>query len=77
MLMPKIVVIIPALNEAGNIKRLVTEVLATTPAQVIVVDNGSTAVGAVVGKGAVRNIHGKEKANIPNCSTIPPPRDCG
>ena len=42
MLMPKIVVIIPALNEAGNIKRLVTEVLATTPAQVIVVDNGST-----------------------------------
>jgi glycosyltransferase involved in cell wall biosynthesis len=36
------VVIIPALNEAGNIYRLVLEVLATTPVQVIVVDNGST-----------------------------------
>jgi glycosyltransferase involved in cell wall biosynthesis len=36
------VVIIPALNEAGNIYRLVLEVLATAPVQVIVVDNGST-----------------------------------
>ena len=35
-------VIIPALNEAGNIYRLVLEVLATAPVQVIVVDNGST-----------------------------------
>src|SRR5262245_15294263 len=35
-------VIIPALNEAGNIYRLVTEVLATVPVQVVVVDNGST-----------------------------------
>jgi glycosyltransferase involved in cell wall biosynthesis len=35
-------VIIPALNEAGNIYRLVLEVLATTPVHVIVVDNGST-----------------------------------
>ncbi len=34
--------IIPALNEAGNIQRLVQEVLATAPVQVIVVDNGST-----------------------------------
>ena len=35
-------VIIPALNEAGNIHRLVTEVLTTAPVQVIVVDNDST-----------------------------------
>jgi glycosyltransferase involved in cell wall biosynthesis len=34
-------VIIPALNEAGNIHQLVAEVLATLPAEVIVVDNGS------------------------------------
>lgn len=40
--MDKIAVIIPALNEAGNIQRLVTEVLAVRPAEVIVVDNGST-----------------------------------
>lgn len=39
---PAIVVIIPALNEAGNIRRLVTEVLETASVQVIVVDNGST-----------------------------------
>jgi glycosyltransferase involved in cell wall biosynthesis len=37
-----IAVIIPALNEAGNIRRLVTEVLETIPAEVFVVDNGST-----------------------------------
>ena len=40
--MTKIAVIIPALNEAGNIKRLVVEVLETMPARVIVVDNGSS-----------------------------------
>ena len=40
--MPGIAVIIPALNEAGNIGRLVTEVLQTVPAEVIVVDNRST-----------------------------------
>ncbi|MBE7555453.1 MAG: glycosyltransferase family 2 protein [Anaerolineales bacterium] len=40
--MDRITVIIPALNEAGNIQRLVQEVLATAPVQVIVVDNGST-----------------------------------
>jgi glycosyltransferase involved in cell wall biosynthesis len=40
--MPNASVIIPALNEAGNIQRLVAEVLATAPVQVIVVDNGST-----------------------------------
>jgi glycosyltransferase involved in cell wall biosynthesis len=40
--MTNIAVIIPALNEAGNIRSLVIEVLETIPAQVIVVDNGST-----------------------------------
>jgi glycosyltransferase involved in cell wall biosynthesis len=37
-----IAVIIPALDEAGNIRRLVTEVLETISAEVFVVDNGST-----------------------------------
>jgi len=37
-----IAVVIPALNEAGNIGHLVREVLAVAPVQVIVVDNGST-----------------------------------
>lgn len=40
--MTRIAVIIPALNEAGNIRRLVTEVLETIPVEIIVVDNGST-----------------------------------
>jgi glycosyltransferase involved in cell wall biosynthesis len=40
--MTAISVIIPALNEAGNIGRLVAEVRATLPVQVIVVDNGSS-----------------------------------
>ena len=40
--MPKTTVIIPALNEAGNIRQLVQEVQSTTPVDVIVVDNGST-----------------------------------
>jgi glycosyltransferase involved in cell wall biosynthesis len=40
--MTKIAVIVPALNEAGNIQRLVAEVLDTSPVHVIVVDNGST-----------------------------------
>jgi len=40
--LPNIAVIIPALNEAGNIRRLVAEVLKTIPAHVIVVDNGSS-----------------------------------
>jgi glycosyltransferase involved in cell wall biosynthesis len=35
-------VIIPALNEAGNIRALVAEVHATIHAEIIVVDNGST-----------------------------------
>jgi glycosyltransferase involved in cell wall biosynthesis len=37
-----ITVIIPALNEAGNIRRLVADVQAVAPVEVIVVDNGST-----------------------------------
>jgi glycosyltransferase involved in cell wall biosynthesis len=40
--MTAIAVIVPALNEAGNIGRLVAEVRATLPVQVIVVDNGSS-----------------------------------
>jgi glycosyltransferase involved in cell wall biosynthesis len=42
--MEKITVIIPALNEAGNIRPLVAELLqaVAAPVQVIVVDNGST-----------------------------------
>jgi glycosyltransferase involved in cell wall biosynthesis len=37
-----VTVIIPALNEAGNIASLVADVQAAWPAEVIVVDNGST-----------------------------------
>lgn len=40
--MTTIAVIIPALNEAGNIQRLVEEIQATSPVEVIVVDNGSS-----------------------------------
>jgi glycosyltransferase involved in cell wall biosynthesis len=40
--MSAITVIIPALNEAGNIHSLVTEVRSTIEASVIVVDNGSS-----------------------------------
>ena len=51
-----VAVIIPALNEAGNIGKLVQEVLAIAPLEVIVVDNNSTdstadearAAGAIV-----------------------------
>ena len=39
---PSCAVIIPALNEAGNIHQLVEEVRRTVAAQVILVDNGST-----------------------------------
>lgn len=38
----KVTVIIPALNEAGNIRQLVTEIYSIAPVKVIVVDNGST-----------------------------------
>jgi glycosyltransferase involved in cell wall biosynthesis len=37
-----VAVIIPALNEAGNIERLVHEVATIAPVQILVVDNGST-----------------------------------
>ena len=37
----QVTVIIPALNEAGNIRRLVEEVRAAVPVSVLVVDNGS------------------------------------
>jgi glycosyltransferase involved in cell wall biosynthesis len=47
-----VAVIIPALNEAGNIARLVAEVLETYPAHVIVVDNGSTDATAEEARGA-------------------------
>ncbi len=40
--MSRIAVIIPALDEAGNIRKLVEEIQATLPIHVIVVDNGST-----------------------------------
>ena len=40
--MTAVTVIIPALNEAGNIRQLVEDVCATAPVEVIVVDNGST-----------------------------------
>jgi glycosyltransferase involved in cell wall biosynthesis len=38
----QVAVIIPALNEAGNIRALVKEVQAITSAKIVVVDNGST-----------------------------------
>ncbi len=40
--MSRVTVVIPALNEAGNIRQLVHDVQATVHAEVIVVDNGST-----------------------------------
>lgn len=40
--MSQVAVIIPALNEAGNIASLVAELRATVAAEIIVVDNGST-----------------------------------
>ncbi len=40
--LPRVAVIIPALNEAGNIAVLVAELAATVAAEIIVVDNGST-----------------------------------
>jgi glycosyltransferase involved in cell wall biosynthesis len=42
MTLTAITVIIPALNEAGNIQQLVKEVRAAAPVEVIVVDNNST-----------------------------------
>lgn len=48
----KATVIIPALNEAGNIRQLVGEVRAIAPVEVIVVDNGSTDSTAAEAKAA-------------------------
>lgn len=50
--MSRIAVIIPALNEAGNIARLVVELRATVAAEIIVVDNGSTDDTAAVAAAA-------------------------
>jgi glycosyltransferase involved in cell wall biosynthesis len=47
-----VTVIIPALNEAGNIRQLVHEIQATVPVEVVVVDNGSTDSTAQEAKGA-------------------------
>jgi glycosyltransferase involved in cell wall biosynthesis len=38
----RVAVIIPALNESGNIRQLVHDVRSTVTADVVVVDNGST-----------------------------------
>lgn len=38
----QVAIIIPALNEAGNIRALVKEVQGIAPAKIVVVDNGST-----------------------------------
>jgi len=43
-----VAVIIPALNEAGNLTGLVAELAATVAAEIIVVDNGSTDATAAV-----------------------------
>lgn len=56
--MTQIAVIIPALNEAGNIYALVQELLATQPVEVIVVDNGSSDETAQeAGRAGARVIH--------------------
>jgi glycosyltransferase involved in cell wall biosynthesis len=75
-----IAVIIPALNEAGNVGRLVAETLETSPVHVVVVDNGSTdgtaeearAVGAQVvheprrgyGYACAAGVAAAQKANV-------------
>jgi glycosyltransferase involved in cell wall biosynthesis len=56
--MAQTAIIIPALNEAGNIGRLVAEVLQIMPARVIVVDNGSTdATGEEARRAGAQLIH--------------------
>jgi len=53
-----ITVIIPALNEAGNICQLVQEVRATADVEVVVVDNGSTdATGFEAQAGGAKVVH--------------------
>ncbi|MDQ3006560.1 MAG: glycosyltransferase family 2 protein [Chloroflexota bacterium] len=58
--MTTVTVIIPALNEAGNIRQLVEEVCATVLVEVVVVDNGSTDATAEEAKAA-----GAEVVNEP------------
>ena len=50
--MTQIAVIIPALNEAGNIRLLVQELRATQALEIIVVDNGSTDTTALEARNA-------------------------
>jgi glycosyltransferase involved in cell wall biosynthesis len=54
-------VIIPALDEAGNIAALVTEVYATAPVEVIVVDNGSTDATAPEAQAAGARVLGEPR----------------
>jgi glycosyltransferase involved in cell wall biosynthesis len=58
--MEKITVIIPALNEAGNIRQLVSEILQVMPVEVIVVDNGSNddtaAEASIAGAQVIREL---------------------
>ena len=56
--MEKVTVIIPALNEAGNIRQLAAEARQALPAEVIVVDNGSTDATAAEARAAgARVVH--------------------
>jgi glycosyltransferase involved in cell wall biosynthesis len=56
--MTRTAVIIPALNEAGNIFHLVQELMATQPAEVIVVDNGSSDATALeAGRAGAMVVH--------------------
>jgi glycosyltransferase involved in cell wall biosynthesis len=59
--MPALAVIIPALNEAGSIRRLVGELRLIAPMDVIVVDNNSTDATAsearLAGARVVRELH--------------------
>ncbi len=54
--MTAVTVIIPALNEAGNIRQLVREVRTIAPVKVIVVDNGSTDSTAQEARAAGANV---------------------
>ena len=56
--MTQITVIIPALNEANNIRPLVQELMATQPLEIIVVDNGSSdATAAEARRAGAKVIH--------------------
>jgi glycosyltransferase involved in cell wall biosynthesis len=54
----RVAVIIPALNEAGNIGRLVEEVAAVASVRILVVDNGSTdGTGQVAQRAGAEVVH--------------------